>query len=97
MLSIITGCQGGSMAKHKIANEHYVPQAYLKAYSNQKEQCYVYDKDNEKYYCSHIRNILAVRYLYDFSEDLLKDISGLDVQAVERILGQTVDCFWEIL
>lgn len=83
------------MAKNKVANEHYVPQAYLKSFSNSNEQCYVYDKINNKHFRSHISNILAERYLYDFPEELLKDISGLDTQSVEKILGNTVDVFWK--
>ena len=79
------------MAKNKVANEHYVPQTYLRSFSDSNGQCCVYDKSNSKYFCSHISNILAERYLYDFPEELLKEISGLDSQSVEKILGNTVD------
>ena len=83
------------MAKNKVANEQYVPQAYLKSFSNSNEQCYVYYQINNKHFRSHISNILAERYLYDFPEELLKDISDLDIKSVEKILGNTVDAFWK--
>lgn len=38
---------------------------------------------------------MAERYLYDFPEELFKDISGPDAQSVEKILGKTVDGFWK--
>ena len=82
------------MAKDKAANEHFVPQAYLKSFANIKQQCFVYDKLNNSQFCSNIKNILTQRYLYDFDTELLKMFPGVDQQAVEKILANTIDGYW---
>lgn len=82
------------MAKDKTANEHYVPQAYLKSFTNKNNQCFVYDKKNNNSFCSNIKNILAKRYLYDFDSELLKSFPKVDQQAVEKILANTIDGYW---
>lgn len=82
------------MAQDKTANEHYVPRAYLKSFANEKQQCYVYDKQNKKPFPSNIKGILSERYFYDFDAELVKDCIGIDVQALEKILAVTIDDYW---
>lgn len=82
------------MAKDKTAKEHYVPQAYLKSFANNKQQCFVYDKQNNTQFTPNIINILAERYLYDFDAGLLESFPKVDQQAVEKILSMTFDSYW---
>ena len=82
------------MAQDKVANEHYVPRAYLDAFANAKKQCNVFDKINGKFFLTNIQNILSERYLYDFEKELIKAFPGVDEQAVEKILG-TIDGYWK--
>lgn len=82
------------MAQDKTANEHYVPRAYLKSFANEKQQCFVYDKQNKRHFISNINGVLAERYLYDFDMGLLENFSEVEEQAVEKILGMTIDNYW---
>ena len=82
------------MAKNKTTNEHYVPRTYLKSFANKKQQCFVYDKQNKKHFIANIEGILTERYLYDFDIELLEGYSEVDEQAVEKILGITIDNYW---
>lgn len=82
------------MAQDKTANEHYVPRAYLKAFANQKKQCFVYDKLKEKSFSTNIQGILSQRYFYDFDKELLSEFPNVDEQAIEKILGATIDGYW---
>jgi hypothetical protein len=83
------------MAQDKVANEHYVPRAYLKAYANEKQQCFVYDKLKDKIFSTNIQGILSQRYLYDFDKELLGEFPNVDEQAVEKVLGATIDSYWK--
>lgn len=82
------------MAKDKTDNGHYVPKAYLQSFANKKQQCFVYDKQNNKQFCPNIKNILAERYFYDFDAELLENFPTVDRQAVEKILANTIDGYW---
>lgn len=82
------------MAQDRVANEHYVPRAYLRAFSNNKEQCFVFDKTNNKVFQSNIQGILSQRYLYDFDRELLSGFQNVEEQAIEKILGETIDGYW---
>lgn len=86
---------GELMAQDKTANEHYVPRAYLRAFSNNKEQCFVFDKINNKIFPTNIQGILAQRYLYDFDKELLSGFQDVEEQEIEKILGETTDSYWK--
>ena len=61
------------MGKKKKA-EHYVPQCYLKRWTQkQSNQVYVYNKKENKYHISNIHDVASERYFYDI--DLSKIIS----------------------
>ena len=81
------------MSQNKTKKEHYVPRAYLQSFSD-NGQCQLYDKSTNKISCVNIKNILTKRYLYDFDKELLKEFENIDEQAIEKILGSTVDNFW---
>ena len=83
------------MAQDKTANEHYVPKVYLRAFANDKKQCFVYDKLKDKTFSTNIQGILSQRYLYDFDKELLGGFPNVDEQAVEKILGSTIDGYWK--
>lgn len=83
------------MAQDKVANEHYVPRAYLDAFANAKKQCNVFDKINGKFFVANVQKILSERYLYDFAKELIEVFPSVDEQAVEKILGMTIDRYWK--
>lgn len=85
------------MAQGVTANQHYVPQTYLDSFSDKKHQCYVYDKKNKTLFQPNIRNVLAIRYFYDFPDELIEKFTDIkdtiDLQCLEHTLGRTVDSF----
>lgn len=83
------------MAQDKVANEHYVPRAYLDAFANAMKQCNVFDKINGKFFVANVQKILSERYLYDFAKELIEVFPSVDEQAVEKILGMTIDRYWK--
>lgn len=82
------------LAQDKVANEHYVPKAYLRSFMNDAKKCHVYDKTSKKYFPTGINNILAERYMYDFPKEMLMGFSNVDPQAVEKFLANTMDGYW---
>ena len=82
------------MAQDKVANEHYVPKAYLRSFMNDVKKCHIYDKANKKYFLTGIDNILAERYMYDFPKEILMGFSNVDPQTVEKFLANTMDGYW---
>jgi len=47
-------------------NQHYVPQFYLKLFTNSRDQLYVFDKFNRRSYLTHVRNAASEGYFYEF-------------------------------
>lgn len=56
-----------------IKNQHYVPQSYLKNFSDKKRKLWVFDKFNNKKFQSHISNVASETYFYDFPQDGKKE------------------------
>ncbi|MBU0941643.1 MAG: DUF4238 domain-containing protein [Bacteroidetes bacterium] len=52
----------------RVKLEHYVPQSYLKNFSNKKEQVYVYDKGQKKHFSSNIKQIAAEGKYFHFDK-----------------------------
>lgn len=58
----------------KVKNQHFVPQFYLKNFSSNKKQIFVFDKINNKQYPSAIDSVASSRFFYDWNE--LDEIVG---------------------
>ncbi|MDI0267828.1 DUF4238 domain-containing protein [Clostridioides difficile] len=58
-------------------NQHYVPQVYLESFINKKGHCYVYDKLDDKFFSSTPRNIMSIRYFYDFDLEKFKSYNEI--------------------
>lgn len=51
-----------------VKNQHFVPQFYLKNFSSNKKQLYVFDKISNKGYSSAIDSVASARFFYDWKE-----------------------------
>lgn len=58
------------MKQNKIVNQHYVPQGYLTAFTNNSDQLFAYDKAEGKLFSTSPRNVASERYFNDFSATL---------------------------
>lgn len=88
------------MAQDKTTKGHYVSQIYLKSFANDKSQCHVYDKKENKYFMTNVTNIMGERYFYDISDTIVNEckylIKGkIEKQILEKILASTVDGYWK--
>lgn len=86
----------------KVKNQHYVPQSYLKYFTNDKDQVFVYDKDTDKEYIQNMRNIASERYFYDFSLDDLpleakKEIEENMMDIIGEQDGISIEDIYELL
>jgi len=54
-------------AEMRVKKEHYVPQFYLENFSSNRNNLYVYDKNNKKSFSAAIRDIANEKYFYDLS------------------------------
>lgn len=59
---------------NKVKNQHYVPQFYLKNFSGNKRQLFVFDKINNKEFPSAVDSVASSRFFYDWKE--LDEIVG---------------------
>lgn len=81
------------MAQNKTKKQHYIPRSYLRSFSENK-QCQLYDKSTNKSFYASVEKIFAQRYFYDIDKKPLLEYKNIDEQVVEKILGNTVDSFW---
>jgi hypothetical protein len=71
--------------------EHYVPQFYLKYFTDAADQIYVFDKWDGRRFRTNISNIAAENYFYDIRE--IDEQPELDKKIVEREL-QRIESFY---
>lgn len=81
------------MDSDRVKNQHYVPQAYLRLFSNSAEQIWVYDKKSGSAFQTRIRNIASENCFYD--SDSLQDLVG-NRQFIERHLRGIEGGFAEV-
>lgn len=82
------------MPKQKdTANEHFVPECYLKAWTLPKtEKVYALDVKTEKVFTPNIRNIASQRYFYDIEPAFLLPIETIQkIQKGELALNPMAD------
>ena len=72
-----------------VKNQHYVAQGYLSSWANADEQLFAFDKYSQKSFLSAVRNVASEKFFYDLPLPAT-DVGG-DPQAIEKLLGQTVD------
>jgi len=60
----------------KIINQHYVPQFYLRNFSNNGENIWVYDKFNNNKFHPNVKNVACERFFYDVSD--IDSAAGVD-------------------
>lgn len=49
----------------KVKKQHYVPQFYLRNFSNDNKQIFVFDKFDKKIFSANIKNVGCQRYFYN--------------------------------
>ncbi|GAB6496563.1 hypothetical protein OA45_00064 [Bacillus sp. UMTAT18] len=64
----------------RVKNEHYVPQSYLKAFANNKEQLFVYDKIKKTSYINKVNKVAAEGKFFD-----LPLPEGVSIPEVEKM------------
>lgn len=72
------------MANNEVINQHYVPQTYLRRFTNSAGQIWVFDKATSREFQTNVRNVGSERRFYDSEE--LKKITG-DRQFIEKHLS----------
>ncbi|KGA96746.1 hypothetical protein AJ85_16910 [Alkalihalobacillus alcalophilus ATCC 27647 = CGMCC 1.3604] len=73
----------------KVKNQHYVPRSYLKHFSNEKGQLWVYDKETDAVFPSNITNVASQRYFYDISfDEIFKVIPEDEKKKLEEELSK---------
>lgn len=60
--------EGEEINMSRVKLEHYVPQSYLRNFSNKKEQVYVYDKGQKKHFTSNIKHVAAEGKYFHFDK-----------------------------
>lgn len=73
----------------RIKVEHYVPQCYLRRFTEDGRRLFVFDKATKRSFPSNIKNVAAERYFYDIPQDDAP--TGVDVQIVEKALQHIED------
>ncbi len=76
--------------QQKTINQHYVPQSYLSAFANAKEQLAVFDKTNLRSFETNYRNVAAEREFNDFS-GTLDPTDAASFQSIEKSLALIED------
>ena len=74
-----------------VANQHYVPQSYLRRFATGGGQVYVFDKSQAKQFKSNIKNVASERYFYDLPAD--EADKDADLQRLEKIFQKVEDRF----
>ncbi|MBX9258481.1 DUF4238 domain-containing protein [Desmonostoc muscorum CCALA 125] len=68
----------------KVINQHYVPQSYLKNFSPDRSQIFVFDKPNKRSFPTHVKNIASERAFYDFPQSATQPEN---IQIIEEIFS----------
>lgn len=66
----------------KVKKQHYVPRSYLKRFTQDGDQLYVFDKFAKTSFKSNIRKVASERYFYDIPQDIVA--KDEDLQIIEK-------------
>ena len=70
---------------NQVINEHYVPQSYLKNFSRERAQIFVFDKFKKRSFTSNVRNVASERAFYDFPQSVVQQGN---IQLVENLFSE---------
>jgi hypothetical protein len=74
-----------------VKNQHYVPQSYLKHFSN-NDQIWVFDKETKKSFKTNVKNIASEKEFYDLPDITVEHSNGLfDKQVIEKHFSQNIE------
>ena len=76
---------------NKVKRQHYVPEFYLRRFTNDGEHIFVYDKVNNKIFNTNVSNVASEGYFYDI--DWHGELSDLDPQLIEKELSRIESLF----
>lgn len=68
-----------------VKNQHYVPQYYLRNFTNEQSLICSFDKFKQKSFPSNVKNIASETYFYDFLQD---SEGGKRVQKMEKFFSE---------
>src|SRR5438105_3087424 len=81
----------------KTKRQHYVPQFYLRRFSQDGKRIHVYDKILRKTFPDGIRNVAQESYFNDVLKEVIlpdeKTVSECDLQIIEHALSRIEDMF----
>lgn len=66
--------------------QHYLPQLYLRRFSNNKKSVYAYDKKHSKPYQASMRAVCCEDNLYTISDDLIKKMKSEGGEDINSLL-----------
>lgn len=64
---------------NQVVNQHYVPQSYLKNFSYNNSQVFVFDKFKQRIFPSNVRNIASERFFYDLPQKNIKNHNNTQI------------------
>lgn len=78
----------------RVKLEHYVPQSYLRNFSNKKDQVFVYDKGLKKHFISNTRNVAAESKYFHLDkngeDDAIINLMNED-QVIEKFFSTEIE------
>jgi len=69
----------------QVINQHYVPQSYLKNFSSDRSQVFVFDKFKQRSFVSNVRNVASERTFYDFPQS---ETQPQNIQIIEQFFSE---------
>lgn len=69
---------------NQVINQHYVPQSYLKNFSFNRSQIFVFDKFKQRSFTSNVRNVASERAFYDFPQSVSQPEN---IQIIEQLFS----------
>lgn len=79
-----------------LKRQHYVPQTYLRRFTNEQGKLFVYDKLADKVFASTPADVAQERLFYDFPARTIDGLE-LDIKTVEKRLGNVETYFGPLL
>ena len=65
------------MKSRENRKQHFIPQCYLKHFSSNKKNLFVYDKKSSKSFSSPIGNIAYKEFFYQLPEKFIKNLDEI--------------------
>ena len=78
---------------NQVINQHYVPQSYLKNFSFNRSQIFVFDKLRQHSFTSNVRNVASERAFYDFPQRVNQP-ENIQIKHAPKIFKETCEINW---